>query len=398
MPPLFIFLIKANVSLTLFYLAYRFVLRPLTFNNLNRSFLLLGMIFSCLYPFFNIADILRQHQTISHQLMILIPDWNTVEQAPMHTSHLSFWPILTLLFWSGMGCIALRLLLQILSLYKLHQQSRSAQLHGFRYRKINDLVHPFSFWQIIYLNPELHESKDIKTILLHEQIHVSEWHTLDVLAAEITTVLCWCNPVAWLVKFAVKENLEFITDQQMLLKGIDRKTYQYNLLRISGLSLSSSLVNHFNFLTIKKRITMMNKKQSSPKHIIKFAVLLPFVLTLCFACSFSIEEPDYKVIPDNVMLKLDTITRDDSFSTTPDNVTLKLDTITYYVDAKKVSSENAKKIDPNEIESMQVFKDKMAEKIFDGKAGKGVIVITTKANKNSPEVQEFNRKLNIAAQ
>ena len=45
MPELLLHLLKVNVALVLFYLAYHFVLRRLTFFLLNRLFLVFGIVF-----------------------------------------------------------------------------------------------------------------------------------------------------------------------------------------------------------------------------------------------------------------------------------------------------------------------------------------------------------------
>jgi hypothetical protein len=56
MSELFIYLIKANIALCLFYLAYRLGLRRLTFYTLNRFFLLTGIVFSSLFPLVDVNE------------------------------------------------------------------------------------------------------------------------------------------------------------------------------------------------------------------------------------------------------------------------------------------------------------------------------------------------------
>jgi beta-lactamase regulating signal transducer with metallopeptidase domain len=74
--------------------------------------------------------------------------------------------------------------------------------------------------------------------------------------------------------------LEFLTDQQVLDKGIDKQTYQYSLLNVSKKGTSVGLSNQFNFKLLKRRIMMMNKKRSSKIELSKYAFLLPvFLLT-----------------------------------------------------------------------------------------------------------------------
>jgi hypothetical protein len=126
-----------------------------------------------------------------------------------------------------------RLVVQFLSLYQVHRRSEPDRSGPYPFRRVADEVAPFSFWQTVYLNPGCHAPADLPAILQHEAVHVSEWHSLDLLLAELTLVCCWFNPAAWLLKGAVAENLEFRTDQQLLRGGIDRQAYQYGLLHLS---------------------------------------------------------------------------------------------------------------------------------------------------------------------
>jgi bla regulator protein BlaR1 len=119
-------------------------------------------------------------------------------------------------------------------------------------------------------------------------VHVKDWHTLDILLAEISTICYWFNPGVWLMKKAVKENIEFITDRKILQGGIDSKAYQYSLLNVSIAETSSAgIANHFNFSTLKKRIKMMNAKKSSNLNLTRYAVLVPVVTVLLLVFSFS---------------------------------------------------------------------------------------------------------------
>jgi TonB-dependent SusC/RagA subfamily outer membrane receptor len=112
-------------------------------------------------------------------------------------------------------------------------------------------------------------------IVTHEQIHCRQAHTIDILLAETLVCLCWFNPVAWLLRRDLKQNLEFLTDRMTLQSGFDRKRYQYNLLRVSGGAYY--IVNHFNFHFnhLKKRIIMINKKKSPRIMAVKYLLVVP---------------------------------------------------------------------------------------------------------------------------
>jgi len=97
---------------------------------------------------------------------------------------------------------------------------------------------------------------------------------------------------------AVRQNLEFLTDQQVLNKGVDKQTYQYSLLHVTRQGVAVGMSNHFNFKTLKKRIMMMNKKRSSKLELSKYAFLLPVFLIAGMSFTVSKAENNIEKIVD----------------------------------------------------------------------------------------------------
>ena len=184
--------------------------------------------------------------------------------------------------------MALRLLVQFVSLYRMHKNSSPDSLNHYQVRILAEQVSPFSFWQTIYINPSLHKQEDLANILAHEKVHVEQWHTLDIILAEICVVFYWFNPGVWLMKKAVRENIEFITDARILKKGIDKKAYQYSLLDVGTLQASVAIVNNFSLSDLKKRIKMMNAKRSSKVNLTRYMMVLPVLL--CITLAFTIDK------------------------------------------------------------------------------------------------------------
>lgn len=276
MPSLFLLLFKINLVLLLFAAAYYLVLRKLTFYRINRVFLMFGILFSSIYPFIDLSGIFERQKAVPAFVPELSQDLARLGQntAPL------YWQVLTILFYSGAFIMALRLAVQFISLYRIHKRSEPDFADRYKLRIMKDKLSPFSFWQTIYINPLLHKKTDLDHILEHEKLHVKEWHTLDIIATEICLVFYWFNPGIWLIKKAVKENIEFITDAKILGKGIDKKAYQYSLLNVSHLDPAVAIANSFNISDLRKRIKMMNAKRSSPLNLSTYLVLLPALLLI----------------------------------------------------------------------------------------------------------------------
>jgi bla regulator protein BlaR1 len=288
MPALFIYLFKVNIALVLFCLGYYLVLRHLTFYTLNRIYLVVAILFSTLYPQINLSDFLQRHQQLTEPVQAVILNWKAPAEnfvKPLYQP--DYWKWVELIFWAGVTFLAIRLLMQLFSLYKLYKNSTPNNIQDHAVRVISDNISPFSFWRSIYINTSNLSATELKNVLEHEQVHVNQWHTLDILLAELSTIFYWFNPGVWLMKKAVRENIEFITDRNILQKGADSKQYQYSLVSVSLATSSNTIVNHFNISTIKKRIIMMNTKRSAGYNLTRYVFLVPAVIALLLIFSLS---------------------------------------------------------------------------------------------------------------
>ncbi|MXV16330.1 M56 family metallopeptidase [Hufsiella ginkgonis] len=433
MPALFIYLLKVNIVLVLFYLAYRFILRPLTFYMLSRIFLVTGILFSTLYPLADLSWFVRENKALTPRLIVFIPDWQ--RHLPVITSPaadaapvISYWFILQVIFWLGVAFMTVRLVMQLVSMYRVHLDSEPVMWRQFRFRKVNDPVSPFSFLRTIYLNTDQLQDSELEQVLVHERVHVREWHTADVLLAELSVIFYWFNPGVWLMKRAIRENLEFITDYRVIRSGTEPRTYQYSLLRIGTMQQVSPLASHFNLLTLKKRIIMMNKKRSSPVQAVKYLVMLPLVVALALVFTISKAQFAGKLTnPHKVMRSLEPVKAAENHVRSVTSIprvtktgaavekpagptdavtvmklpveenaaTLSADTlIRYMVDGKWVTSDEFKVIVPATIATVRVIDTKDAPLVFgDDPAHAGpVFFVVTKTNPNQEAVARYLEK------
>jgi bla regulator protein BlaR1 len=441
MPDILIYLLKVNIALLLFCLGYYLVLRRLTFYTLNRVYLITAILFSSLYPLIDLSGIMQRHEKLVEPIQLIVITLNTkATQLAEPVAQTNYWQWLVWLFWTGVGIMATRLAIQFISLWKIYRRSKFANLYNFKVRVINEEANPFSFWQSIYINPKQHDDDELRSIIAHEQVHVNQWHTLDILLAELSLVFYWFNPGVWLMKKAVAENLEFITDRQILKQGIDAKSYQYSLLYASFNTSPNAIVNHFNISTIKKRIMMMNSKKSSAFSLTRYGFIAPAVLVLLLVFGTTKAEFVKKqlkrvnqitnaaignikvdtalhVAPTTLALsheaikplaskKMNIISNKDSIKLQrTDAIKVKLqlgkiagaDSVIYVIDGKEVTKAEVDKLNPNFIESVHILKDAEALKLFGSDKDKGRVIIITKAGMNTPEVKKFIEKYKLTA-
>ncbi|UOQ73290.1 M56 family metallopeptidase [Hymenobacter cellulosilyticus] len=372
-----LYLLQANVALLLFSVLYYGLLRPLTFYSLNRGLLVFALLFAAGYPLVDVTSLLPLEKQAGPGLPAAVADWHSIALAwtPRATAATTVGRCLLIGYAAGAGLLLVRLSLQLAGLYGVHRRSRPAVVAGQVVRAVPEPVSAFSFWQTIYLNPRQYEPDELAVVLRHELVHVRQWHTLDTLLAHLGVVVFWCNPAAWLLRRAIAENLEFTTDQRLLSSGqVDSKQYQYSLLRASTRAVGNALVNHFHFLTLKTRIAMMNKQQSSRLQLAKYLLLAPLTLGLTLTFAGAKTAPATTALPQTA-------------------AGLPAEAV-YYIDGKPATKAAVDQLNPNDIASMNALKGESVGQVLGTTGATEAILITTKQHENAPEVVALNRKLN----
>src|SRR3954462_2216625 len=278
----FQYIVKLSISLGVVYLFYHFLLRRLTFYNSKRWYLLLYSFASFLIPLINITSVVKDENFEASAIADYIPavaggisanNRHLPQVVSYQDMRLAGQCTLALLV-IGMAVMMLRLIIQYLSFLKIKRSSKLLLNERVRIFQVNSEIIPFTIGNSIFINQHLHTEDELKEIIHHEFIHVKQNHTVDIFLSELLCVVNWYNPFAWLIRRAIKENLEFIADSKVLETGLDRKQYQRLLLKVIGIS-KFSISTQFNFSSLKKRIAMMNKKQSAKSQLLKLLLLLP---------------------------------------------------------------------------------------------------------------------------
>ncbi|MBW1298613.1 M56 family metallopeptidase [Aquimarina litoralis] len=276
-----LYILKSSIILSLFYMVYFFLLRKDTFFTANRHFLLAGMLGSLLLPFLEFTQIEFIEQP-SFQFIEYSSDASVSEEIPSAPIN---WYLLLLIGYAVITFIlSVRFIIQLVSLRKIFRKSDNKQGQGFSFLKTREDIAPFSFFKYIIFNPILHDSKELEMILKHEKIHAQQYHTLDILLINLFVIFQWINPFSWLYKKSLQQNLEFIADQEAIRDLPSKKDYQLTLVKVSANNYSS-ITNNFYQSLIKKRIVMLNKKESNHRNLWKATMILP--LLCLFLWSFN---------------------------------------------------------------------------------------------------------------
>ena len=277
------YLLKASALLAIFYLSYKVFLQRETFFNQNRWFLILGILTAFVLPFL-VIPIYVEYTPVD------IPNFNNIpteisENIETPFSILDYLPTIYLL---GVIGFSIRFLIQLTALTLVISKSKKEKNGKYTYIKTHKNISPFSFFNWIVFNPKNLNNNELEQILIHEKIHANQKHSIDVLLTQLSCIALWFNPFIWFYNKALKQNLEFIADNETQHQIDCKKTYQITLLKTSLPSHQMALTNNFHTSLIKKRIVMLQKSKSNNINLLKHLLIMP--LLCVFIMSFNTKE------------------------------------------------------------------------------------------------------------
>ncbi|MES2864014.1 MAG: M56 family metallopeptidase [Bacteroidota bacterium] len=280
METIFTYILKVNALILLFYLVYQVALSRETFYKHSRWFLLSGLLVSVVLPFITITKVeyYEAKRVISNSIENNVPQMVQISQEAVQEPMFTNQEILFLVY--GIICIGffIKTLFDFIKLFKIIKVSNSEKKDKLVYINTN-LVHtPFSFFNYIVFNEELISPVELENIMKHEEAHSMQKHSFDTLLAQIFIILFWFNPIVWLYRKSIVQNLEFLADSYAISQVSDKKHYQKTMLKITLQPQNITIINTFNQSSIKKRIIMLNTNQSNKKNALKYAIVIPVLV------------------------------------------------------------------------------------------------------------------------
>ncbi len=273
------YLIKANVVLVVLFGFYQLISAGDTFFKWRRLSLLTIYVLSLLLPTIDLSVLVNETAPLSNILPRMAYNLPEVTVQPTHDTF--DWQQLAIWLYTGVAsALLLRVFWQVVVVCRLAQRSERATLHGTAVCLLTGDYSPFSFFRWIFVNPDDKTPSQVQQILTHEQTHVAQWHSADALLSQLFVAAFWFNPVAWLMRLQVRNNLEYLADRSVINGGTDKKAYQYHLLAVAYRTNVATITNNFNVLPLKKRIKMMNKQTSNPLARFKYLLFVPLAVAL----------------------------------------------------------------------------------------------------------------------
>jgi beta-lactamase regulating signal transducer with metallopeptidase domain len=297
------YILQILVFQLLFLIAYDVFLKKELHFNWNRIYLIGTPVLSFILPLIEI-DFIRKNIPEGYiiQLPAVILGGTSSEYVASETlnaiiihgiSAISTTLIFQLIWLSG-ALVALSFFL--FKLYKVFKLKRSGTSINIDRTKIISLANTdiaFSFLNTIFIGEGL-SSTQKETILLHEKVHIQQYHSFDLLFFEFIKIICWFNPLVYVYQNKMILLQEYMADEKAAsLKG--KNEYYNGLLSQVFKTESISFINtFFNHSLIKKRIVMLQKSNLKANKIsqLKYLLLVPIIgiMLIYTSCSQETEK------------------------------------------------------------------------------------------------------------
>ncbi|MBL7859547.1 MAG: TonB family protein [Cyclobacteriaceae bacterium] len=255
------YLIEVNLGLVFLYGIYWALLKNETAFQVKRFYLLASILFSLVFPLISISV---DRNSIIPSLSNSIPTYWLPEivitaegTAVSQPAPFVYWTWVTALYLGVATLLVLLLFVRIGTMIRLFQKSRHYTWKKYTIAESEKVTGVFSFFQFIFLPPvNALDTEERQEILQHEEIHIQQFHSFDILLIHYLEIICWFNPIIKAYKISLVQVHEFEADARSV-EGKDVNRYCSLLAKVALQQNGYVLANHFTNSFTLKRITMM---------------------------------------------------------------------------------------------------------------------------------------------
>ncbi len=286
---MFTYLIKANLLLVIVWLFCRFVLGSDRHFSWRRLALLGGIGLALLFPLFSLLPRAPLHFISDGGIHVIgrtidiYSGHHVSEYVVGNPWSVTHWVIL--IYFSVSIALFVRMLIRLASIWMIVRTGRRDTVFGIPVLRIpRTYGSVFSFFHYIFVPDGAQIAEEY--VMRHELAHVRQWHSANVLISELLVIIFWYNPAAWMLRREIRDNIEFMADAASV--GRDNK-YQYQMSLINNISTKAiaKFYNNFNVSSVKRRIKMMNLKNSTTGAFRYLAALPVIGMMFIVGCSGS---------------------------------------------------------------------------------------------------------------
>ncbi len=283
------YLLEVTGCWAVFYGIYHLLLRVETFHCTNRWYLLTTLLLGLAIPALDI-DLVSAEESPTYLLQPITVGVQQLEAIVVTASRrqqsIDFQLVALWTYWLGVAFSLARFGYGLWQIGRLYHRSEVRPANGYRFVTTTAPHLPFSFFRNLFWSKNFETNdEDRRSIVRHEEAHIFQRHSHDVVLLELVTAFAWCIPFVYFYKKAIKTTHEYLADAYVTA-GFDKKQYGRLLLRQSHPGMQVAISNSLFSSQLKKRIVMMTKTKSSQRATLKYLAAMPAVAVLLMAFSF----------------------------------------------------------------------------------------------------------------
>lgn len=289
---LYTYLLKVALCWSVFYLLYVALFRRETFFQANRFYLLGSLITGAVLPLMPLQLLgWQQPEMVSYSLQPIVIGvdhfgQNVAEVSNANPAGPDWLFILGVIYTAGLLIASGRFIWGLWQLKSLRRKADLSNANGYRLY-CTDAPHlPFSFFKGLYWSRHYKtDALSRQKIIKHEEAHIFQWHSLDVMLTEICSIMMWWFPIANLYKKEIKTMHEYLADEYVT-RWFSKKEYGRLLLRQTQSGMQLAISNAIFSSQLKRRIMMMTRTKSPRSAMLKYLAAIPLLALLLMSFSF----------------------------------------------------------------------------------------------------------------
>ena len=281
-----LYLLKSTCCMAIFLGLYHLLLEREKMHHFKRFYLLISLIAALIIPLWVVHTTYLEVPGLPDSGSSLSPLIQDSKVVPSDSRvSLGIAQLLWGLYVIGLMVMSVRFGKNIWQMYTLIRRNPKQKLTGAHLILYDGSSPAFSFLNYIFLKRQAYEKPETRELLIaHEQAHVSQKHSLDILLMELIQCFYWFNPLLPYYKKAIRLNHEYLADESVLRQTDTPATYMHLLISLAGPNRSASLVTSLNYGQTLKRLNMMNSQAKTTHNRLRqlSTLLMFFCLIITF--------------------------------------------------------------------------------------------------------------------
>ncbi|VAW49320.1 hypothetical protein MNBD_GAMMA03-157 [hydrothermal vent metagenome] len=284
------YIVESSLVLALLLLFYKTVLSKEKCIAYNRYYLLFTGTASILTPLINLPITFFQKTTLVLEPMYELPaiiSQITTFKEPQFNGFDSFLAFLAFVYVGGVVVASYLLIIKLVKLASLFRNSSTVIDRGsFRIVLTHGKLPSFSFHNYVFLNEKGKTEQELANIIAHEEAHITQNHSIDILLMEVYKIVFWFSPLTYQLAKNMRLNHEYLADQAATI-DTNKRAYINTLIKNIYSNTMSGIVHYFGLHSTEKRIKMI-QKNINWSAIYKPYFSIPFfsILFFTFSCHF----------------------------------------------------------------------------------------------------------------